>query len=72
MKELWSLDMGLGTTKGDFEALSEGEYEDWLWASDKEDVQGEGVIEITDDEDEVQDASGLVAGADQPGMGGRN
>ncbi|KAL1825038.1 hypothetical protein ACET3Z_011816 [Daucus carota] len=57
---------------GDFEALSEGEYEDWLWASDKEDVQGEGVIEITDDEDEVQDASGLVAGADQPGMGGRN
>ncbi|WOH15396.1 hypothetical protein DCAR_0934934 [Daucus carota subsp. sativus] len=63
--------MGLGTTKGDFEALSEWEYEDWLWASDEEEVQGEGVIEITDDEDEVEDASGLVVGSDQPGMGGR-
>ena len=42
-----------------------------MWASDEEDVQGEGVIEITDDEDEVEDTSGLVAGADQPGMGGR-
>ena len=30
VKELWMLDMGLGTNKGNFEALSEDEYEDWL------------------------------------------
>ena len=30
VKELWMLDMGLGTSKGEFEALSEDEYEDWL------------------------------------------
>ncbi|WOH08399.1 hypothetical protein DCAR_0727839 [Daucus carota subsp. sativus] len=41
---------------------------------DEEEVQGEGVIEITDDDEDedVADASRLVAGADHPGMRGRH
>lgn len=30
VKELWSLDMGLGTCQGKFETMSKDEYEDWL------------------------------------------
>ncbi|WOG91988.1 hypothetical protein DCAR_0311244 [Daucus carota subsp. sativus] len=70
VKELWSLDMGLGTTKGNFEAMSEEEYENWLWEDEEEEDQEAGVIEITDDEDEEAVAM-LMDGVGQPGMGGR-
>ncbi|KAL1807391.1 hypothetical protein ACET3Z_024381 [Daucus carota] len=36
VKELWMLDMGLGTSKGNFDTMSEEEYESWLWADDEE------------------------------------
>ncbi|KAL1808734.1 hypothetical protein ACET3Z_025724 [Daucus carota] len=70
VKELWSLDMGLGTTKGNFEAMSEEEYENWLWEDEEEEDQEAGIIEITDDEDE-EAVSMLMDGVGQPGMGGR-
>ena len=46
------LDMGLGTSKGNFDTMSEEEYESWLWADDEEEEQDDGIIEITDDENE--------------------
>ncbi|WOG92490.1 hypothetical protein DCAR_0311759 [Daucus carota subsp. sativus] len=70
VKELWSLDMGLGTTKGNFEAMSEEEYENWLWEDEEEEDQEAGIIEIIDDEDEEAVAM-LMDGVGQPGMGGR-
>lgn len=61
---------GLGTNKGNFEALLEDEYEDWLWeGEEREENGGEEVVEISDDD--TKDASELVAGAGGPSTGRR-
>lgn len=70
VKELWSLDMGLGTCKGNYEIMSEEEYENWLWTDDEEEEQEGKIIEITDDED-VEAVNMLMEGVGQEGMGGR-
>ena len=35
VKELWMLDMGLGTSQGEFELILEDEDEDWLWEGEE-------------------------------------
>ena len=71
VKELWSLDMGLGTCQGDFEAMEEEEYEDWLWEDEEmEENNDVEVVEVSDDDSE--EVGMLLNGVGQPGFGGRN
>ncbi|KAL1834248.1 hypothetical protein ACET3Z_003899 [Daucus carota] len=71
VKELWSLDMGLGTCHGEFQAMSEEEYENWLWEDEEmEEDNNVEVVEVSDDDSEEVDM--LLNGVGQPGFGGPN
>lgn len=48
VKEIWMLDMGLGACHGDFEVISENEYEKALLYAEDEELMDEKVIEISD------------------------
>ena len=71
VKELWGLDMGLGTCQGEFEAKSEEEYEDWLQEDEEmEEDNNVELVEVSDDDSEEVDM--LLNEVGQPGFGGRN
>lgn len=52
VRKLWMLDMGLGINVGDFEVLTEDEYEEYLLEQVEEEMMDNGVVEISDDSDE--------------------
>ncbi|KAL1831849.1 hypothetical protein ACET3Z_001500 [Daucus carota] len=57
--------------QGDFEAMSEEEYEYWLWEDEEmEENNDVEVVEVSDDDSEEVDM--LLHGVGQPGFGGRN
>ncbi|KAL1817929.1 hypothetical protein ACET3Z_020503 [Daucus carota] len=73
VKEIWSLDMGLGAIHGGFEAMSEEEYEDWLWEAEEDEHEHLiEVVELSDDEDEEDEASRVSYDQEEQGFGWRS
>lgn len=82
VKELWMLDLGLGPIAGDFQVVSEEEYEAMLMMEAEEEEMEANVVQISDDSssdddagmDEVVEGDGtemqlVLSGMNQPGDG---
>lgn len=50
MREIWRLGMSLGYAQGDFEALSENEYDDLMLEIDEGEMLKDEIVEIQDDD----------------------
>lgn len=80
VKELWMLDMGLGPIQGNFQVVSEDEYEFMQLEAEEMQEQGDNVVEISDEESDedgevvenmqVEDDM-VMAGVGSQGMGQR-
>lgn len=79
VKELWMLDMGLGPIHGDYQVVSEEEYEFLMMEAEEMQENGANVVEISDEESDEEESvenmqmeeDMVVAGAGSQGMGQR-
>lgn len=82
VKELWMPDMGLGPITGDFQVLSEEEYDDMLMMEAEEEEMEANMVEISDESSDEEGGMGagvdgegeaemllVMEGVNQPGMG---
>ena len=65
--------MGLGAIHGGFEAMQEEEYEDQLWEAEEDEHEHPiEVVELSNDEDEEDEASRVSYDQEEQGFGWRN
>lgn len=79
VKELWMLDMGLGPIHGNYQVVSEKEYEMMQIEAEEVQMQGAQMVEISDGESDEEDGmengqveeAMIMAGVGTQGMGQR-
>lgn len=54
-RQIWMFDMGLGFAEGDFEAISEDEYDDLMLEQEVHEMLDAEIVQISDDDEVLRD-----------------